>query len=447
MSFEPGKEIVRSTNIVKIRFLIRSGNVQPHKSDCFLAIRSILYLAALQFDPNRDELEVLKDIRNGVFIFYDYASACWGMHLQSTVTGRITDDRLHQLQESLESLVGLRWSDSSKVISVKSRIEKHFSFLKESEQCGRILQAVAWYNKQVGDQSDGPTQDEALNLWQITEHSRAVLEKLITQNQAPETLQEIEALYGSGLFKCPRIDCFHYYRGFSKARKRDAHVAKHERPFMCSVKGCHMASFGFAKEKDHKKHQFDYHGLGGAETIRFPSPPIKTKAPVPQAATERKFYCELCGKAYTRSNRLKEHMMNKHEESKPYECAHCGSKIARKDVCQRHEKTCSDNPERKSLTYTCQGLLEDGSEWGCKKSFNRADTLAKHFQNQSGRKCVEPIIKQKLRTGTNSEVFSEETIFSHESGPNSEVLQAAGRLLPPFREFLQMCGLDDFHTD
>ena len=79
--------------------------------------------------------------------------------------------------------------------------------------------------------------------------------------------------------------------------------------------------------------------------------------------------CDLCGWMRTEQNRrrsLKQHMMLKHSNERPFKCAQCSQAFKMKHVLQRHENIHNDVRE-----FLCQY---------CAKSFQRNETLVCHIR-------------------------------------------------------------------
>lgn len=127
-------------------------------------------------------------------------------------------------------------------------------------------------------------------------------------------------------------------------------------------------------------------------------------------------------------------MKSAHSGERSFKCVVCGAGFPRNWERQRHEKKHEDK------AYICQGNLKDGSIWGCKKSFTRADILATHLKSRGGT-CIRPLMLQRLQEYAQQGEADGENIFTNQSGSISDTLLAAGKLLPSFKDFLQLCGL------
>ncbi|CAG7998786.1 unnamed protein product [Penicillium salamii] len=424
-------------------YLLGKRVVQMKDVDYSLSVLCMTYLSFPEFGLDRNDDEISVDIQNGSHAFYDYASACWAMHLQSGVPGSESGDTLEQLRETLEVFVELHWSSSAKDLLISSKLTETLAVLDDSEHFCQILQAVAWHNKQIDPRSPGPTADDALGLWQMTKRWRDTMEKFLSQTLESTQRQQIERFYGTNLFKCPRLNCFFYHRGFSTAEQRHRHISKHERPFHCIVSGCHVASFGCISEKELNEHLFDYHGIDKSHDLEFPDPTIRQISDkLPKKKSEAKFFCDMCHKVFTRNHNLKNHVRATHLAEKLYQCVNgheAPVEFTRKDLFDRHM---ASHKAKEEKTYICQGSLKDGSTWGCKKPFPRADNLANHLKSRKGRKCIRPLMQQRLQDGTEQNEADGLNIFMNQTGSDSQALMAAGKLLPSFKEFLQICGPD-----
>ncbi|CAG8962046.1 hypothetical protein HYFRA_00005088 [Hymenoscyphus fraxineus] len=407
-------------------------NIQPSDVDYSLSLLSLAYLAFPEMDKEREDHCVAADLQSGIHAFYDYASACWAIHLQAGIPKPSDGDKLNLLLETLEPFIELHWSSTAKPLKVTAKVQASLSPVQSkasSELYGKVCQAVEWSRKQLSPQCVSPTQDEALDLWQVTRKIRSVLEKLHAPPLSGTEIQSLRQLYGSNWFKCTRVSCHCYHQGFPTAEKRDRHTARHDRPFLCVFDGCQMQLFGCVTEQELTKHVLDWHGIDAIDGDEYPPPPKKPEK-ISTAKNPANFHCPLCpDKSFTRKANLNSHL-RAHNNDKPFACVACGERFTRKSDCDRHEKGHGDKK------LTCSGQLKDGSEWGCKSSFSRADKLESHLRSKTGQKCIKPLLLQKLQEGGG------ESLGAEELDTNADALLAEGLLLPSFNDFLQLCGLD-----
>ncbi|KAK0705713.1 hypothetical protein B0H67DRAFT_498262 [Lasiosphaeris hirsuta] len=423
------------------RLTVLTKFIDPREVNYSLAMVSMQYLSLPQVDQKRSEDNIETDLIDGFYPFYDYASACWAMHLQSCLLVLAPDqedaERVSHLQETLETFVDVHWSPTSKPLADIKRIEKSLLPVRSSELFGKMTQAVAWARRQAGKHGEGPSLEEALDLWQVTKRIRNVTERM---HQLGHITPVIQDYYGDNLFKCPRVNCQSYHLGFRTRKQRDTHVDRHTRPFLCIVAGCHMQAFGCATEGELKKHLFEFHGVDffdNAEDDEFPEPPKKKEASKTGKAPAT-FKCNYpdCSKSFTRNHNLQSHIRT-HEGTKPFGCPipGCDKQFTRKTDYNRHQLVHNDSAKG----YSCSGpLLAHDKTWGCQKVFKRADKLADHLRSKTGQKCLWPLVLEKLQAGVNDQG----NIFTDQVGENADTLLAVGRTLPSFAEFLALCKID-----
>ncbi|KAI2628485.1 hypothetical protein GGR54DRAFT_587349 [Hypoxylon sp. NC1633] len=315
-------------------YLIRSDVVAPKKTHFSLTMASVGFLGFPEVDGKRSKDEIEVDILEGSLAFYDYSSACWTIHLQAGIPPHNDDaDNLVSLIETLEGFIEVHWSETARRLAVSKTTHGGLEAISQSESYEKISQAVGWSKKQLSRGGQGPTDGEALDLSQVTSQLRTVLEDVHTRLGQDEK-ERLQQYYGAKWFKCPRMNCFFYHEGFSTSSERDLHIVRHERPFMCIVDGCHMATFGCVSEDDLKTHLFEYHGVDLLDETVFPEPKRPT---VSSSNNEAVHCCHLCPKKFTRAHNLKSHLRT-HNNEKPYPCSTCEERFTRKSDCVRHER-------------------------------------------------------------------------------------------------------------
>ncbi|KAI1440274.1 hypothetical protein F5Y02DRAFT_423141 [Annulohypoxylon stygium] len=394
-----------------------------------VSLKSIGFLGFPEVDVRRTREEMEKDFLEGRLAFYDYASACWTFHMQQSLGCSSEPENIALLVETLDAFVSLHWSKTARPLTISKTLHENLKALSESESYDKISQAVGWSNKQLSNRGQGPLEDEALDLTDVTSRIRATLEKLEC-TLTPDDKARLAQYYGVKWFKCPRVNCFFYHEGFGTCAERDDHIARHERPFMCIVSGCPMSIFGCVTERALKQHLFDYHGIDLSNSEDFPELPKSTASP--SKGSKKVYNCPQCQKKFTRRYNLKSHLRT-HANEKPFLCSFCEEAFTRSSDCKRHE---SGHGEKR---FRCSGQLEDGTSWGCKTSFGRADKLASHLRTKTGLQCIRPLIMQKLQHERRT---ADGNILLKDLDMDADALLSASEGLPTFNEFLKLCGLD-----
>jgi hypothetical protein len=162
----------------------------------------------------------------GYFSFYEYAVSSWASHLEAGIAAANTKGLLDQLAESLEVFLDLHSSNHSNALVASKTLQDRLYPLKEFAFYTQVTQAIVSIRKELRRNGQGPSKDEPLDISMITTKVRRVLENLVSAARNPETELTLKIFYGPNLFKCPRINCQYFYKGFSNQGHRDQHVAR-----------------------------------------------------------------------------------------------------------------------------------------------------------------------------------------------------------------------------
>ncbi|KAM7213295.1 hypothetical protein V8F06_011306 [Rhypophila decipiens] len=378
--------------------LVRNGAyVAEHLAEHEITEQVLAFLNSPGMDHESLKMADIRDlVRKGYYSFLDYSVAYWPMHLQAIAAARSKLDgtKFEELTDLVSVFIDshrMKRNDEAEAQTSSTMAGKLEPF-SQLDCFPKLVQAVNYARKQLSLHGKGPSADEVLNLWQVTMSIRTIQEQLAGNQEEMNTLG---AFYGSNHFKCPRVNCIRFHEGYSSADDRDRHVNKHERPFSCGIPDCFMAMVGYSTERALQKHLFELHGLNPGANVEFPSPP--KDGPGTKQKAEGVFKCSECPRRFTRKFNLTNHMRT-HQNSKPFACrfATCGKRFTRSDDRVRHEAIHEIGEGRK--TFVCFGVLDNGTTWGCKKSFKRADKLRAHFNNQIGRQCRAPWLSNQERT-------------------------------------------------
>jgi uncharacterized Zn-finger protein len=356
-----------------------------------------------EFEINKSESEIEEAYLRGVYAFADYAICFWALHIEAALSecGKQGSNRVELISECLEAFLDMHWVDTTKTEVVSNTLQERLALLQQHHCYQRACQAVAAAKSWLRPSGKGPSDDNVLQLPRAISHIRTIIEHLISSWSIPsDTEMFILQHYGSNHYKCARMNCQFFHRGFTSGTQRDQHIAKHDRSFACVWEGCPYEIIGFATSKDLQKHVSDHHGIKTEpDELEFPESERSTVRPnLKHPAT---FQCNLCPKRFTRAYNLRSHLRT-HTDERPFLCAVCGKAFSRPHDRRRHEGLHSG--EKK---FVCRGELQRGGQWGCGRRFARADALGLHFRSEAGRVCINPLeveasIKRQREADQNS---------------------------------------------
>jgi len=365
-----------------------------------MATLCIVYLSMPAFEIDKSPKDVERAFLQGVYSFVDYAVCFWALHLESATSdlGKEDPDRLSEVSECLEAFLDLHWVDEGKTEVVSNTLRDHLDNLNQHPYYEQVCQAVAFAKNQLRPTGKGPSDDDLLRLPHVMSQVRVVLENMTS---SPSMSKDEETFilqhYGLNHYKCNRLNCQSFYRGFMTSTQRDQHIARHNRSFTCESQGCPYEIIGFVTKKELQKHELDQHGVTAeGDKLEFPeaeAPGLKRIQKHPAI-----FQCHLCPKRFTRTYNLRSHLRT-HTDERPFVCAVCGKAFSRQNDRKRHEGLHSG--ERK---FVCKGELrrQPGTHWGCGRRFARPDALGVHFRSEAGRICIKPLLEEENMERQNS---------------------------------------------
>jgi len=93
--------------------------------------------------------------------------------------------------------------------------------------------------------------------------------------------ESLQKIYGTNIFKCPRIDCKGFFEGFLERDECQQHQKRHDRQFYCTFEGCVAAKSGFTSSRELERHFERLHG--SSRTPSFPCYQIPSYLAVKEA--------------------------------------------------------------------------------------------------------------------------------------------------------------------
>lgn len=102
----------------------------------------------------------------------------------------------------------------------------------------------------------------------IREHIERIRLQDLSRSGDDEIINNVYGL--QVIYKCPRVWCDYFWKGFNDDRDRMRHVQCHDRPFSCAEEGCFASNLGFDTQDKLNDHVRKYHPSSG-EQLGFPT--------------------------------------------------------------------------------------------------------------------------------------------------------------------------------
>ncbi|QDS77801.1 hypothetical protein FKW77_005664 [Venturia effusa] len=378
-------------------YLFEKAIICEARVELNLAVMCLTYLSTPEFDLDDPMIE--NNILEGFYAFADYAVPFWGLHVEHAISqgDRKLPNKYRkygELVECLEAFILIQWMSSKIEAAIPRTLRQTLMALHKEDFIDDLCRAIHDLKARLRPATKEPPNAQVLRIYENYAKVRSVLESLVSSATCSKTTESILIKnYTNSWFKCSRLNCQYYHRGFPTRAQRDQHKDKHERSFTCAMEGCHQSIIGCTTLKELEKHVFEIHGYH----ITRPEAEYPADVPLTKQRPQKessKHTCPQCRKSFTRNHALRVHQRS-HDDTRPFECATCGKTFAREYDCRRHEKL--HTGEKK---YICLGTLDGGESWGCKQSFARSEALASHFRSKGGRKCIKALLEQQNLDGS-----------------------------------------------
>ncbi|KAK5056111.1 hypothetical protein LTR84_012664 [Exophiala bonariae] len=437
-------------------YLVHKGFFRMSEIECGMATLCVAYLNMPEFESNREEAAVKDSYLKGAYSFADYAMCFWALHVEAALinANELDANLLKELTESIEIFLDLHLMDQATPEVVPSKVYQCLKILEQHDYYDQACQAVAAAKSWLRPSRKKPLTDVSLRLPRVMYDIRAIIEPLSSsQALSDEERGLVVQYYGFNHYKCSRMNCQFFHRGFPTDSQRDQHTSKHDRSFICMSFGCPYAIIGFATSKELEKHMLSYHGIeANPEELEFPDiaslQPLRKKHPSSHK-------CDICSKTFTRKHNLMAHLRT-HANERPFVCNVCKQGFARQHDRKRHEAI---HVGEKAYICGKRPHFVSGEAWGCGRGFARADSLGLHWRSEPGRICLKQMLQEKkaaeerraqeLRDKTTRSAFFDQDFGDNQNFDldfstleNSDVLENFD-----FDSFLNTTNEDTFNFD
>ncbi|KAK4159591.1 hypothetical protein QBC43DRAFT_326945 [Cladorrhinum sp. PSN259] len=358
-----------------------------------LAILSISYLSLPGNLRAVQTMLIPLLLDSGYYAILEYAVSCWSLHLLEVLQTdkKHTSLDLEELEETVDIFLDHHWVEGSNTENIPKAISTALSRLQGFTSHHRLCKSVAAVKKQLTQHTPTIPEEGPLDLTRILKRVRDTLASYSESGNLTDAQKAaLCSFYGPNWFKCSMINCQYFHQGFSTRTALEAHIARHERPFVCIDPQCDAHTFGFATKDALQRHLLT-HGIDVSdptEDLEFPLPPSAKPNGNGENASS-KYACPTCFKKFTRNHNLQNHM-RAHRKEKPYPCDQCNQSFTRLHDRNRHQALHTGQKR-----FICRGDLASGGTWGCGREFARQDKLAGHFKTKSGRKCIQPLFMEE----------------------------------------------------
>ena len=230
-----------------------------------MALYCINYLSSQPFSLLATQEMLEQSSKRGYYVLLDYAASYWVDHLQEGIDRTQRSHTPASLHDRIAFPVKL-------FLHENHVLDQHNLDMLDRGH-SEFFATICGISKGIG----------ARNQWlqlevrcsRITKTLEAVMENLHDQ-PAGIVRESMMEMYGTQQYRCHKLGCIHFQKGFMSKSRRETHQNRHERPFPCPKAHCPSQALGFPDEKGLKRHLFQTHRSEGDK--KEPSfPEKKTK--------------------------------------------------------------------------------------------------------------------------------------------------------------------------
>ncbi|KAJ5415725.1 ankyrin repeat-containing protein [Penicillium sp. CMV-2018d] len=286
--------------------MIENRVINVAQEELKIASLCLGYLALPGFEAVLAEPSVEDLLKIGYYAFVDYAACYWTSHLRAGLTHGVPEQSTGKIIGHIQRFIGSHHRSCDEDFQISAPTRNLLSCLQESDlgSCDgfeNFLQAFVATELQVETYSESAASNNALDIPDIIARIRAILEDVACRKSCDDVdYKSFVFFYGEAIYKCSRMSCSYFHRGFISATEREAHVRKHNLPYTCSYPGCLRGALGFSSARELQRHVSQSHEMAQTKGQMFPS---KQKRPALQ--------CGICQQSFNKPGLLRTHDCSK----------------------------------------------------------------------------------------------------------------------------------------
>ncbi|KAJ6150201.1 hypothetical protein N7471_001400 [Penicillium samsonianum] len=298
-------ELVHTTAKFPRSYLINHGIVNVMQEELKMASLCLGYLGLPGFEMLLTDSSVEDLLKIGYYAFLDYAACYWPGHLEASLVGCVDEETVNPIVCVLQRFLDSHYREPGEMVETQLPTNQMLDQLQEHNiwtswrSFTKLRRAFISTQNQIQSYGEDAALNDALDIPDIVARVRGTLEYaasslLNTWNDHDQKM--FNFFYGDEVYKCPRMSCDYFHRGFKSPEEREVHIQKHTRPFCCSYPGCLRTALGFLSKAELRKHIAKTHETAIREDRNF-SP--NRKKPVLQ--------CSACQQEFLQPAKFRNH--------------------------------------------------------------------------------------------------------------------------------------------
>ncbi|KAL3455110.1 hypothetical protein BJX64DRAFT_295359 [Aspergillus heterothallicus] len=251
---------VRSDGTVELvdklmRMLMLDKRPIVQKEEAYTQLRQCLvYLSHPSCSLRGDDNDLRANIRAGHYASFDYAITHWASHLVDYLVHleAYSPEAIQVVENDIADFLRSHALEEPEDYPVNQYTKRRLRPFWDKPFYSRLARTFEYWTSETARQRSDIVR--IIGLSRIIPTIRSEIEAVALDDK-----EALQPFHGDNIWRCNRLNCKFFYKGFTDPRQRDEHLQEHERDVFCNVLGCPFSQVGFTSRIDLEAHKLESH--------------------------------------------------------------------------------------------------------------------------------------------------------------------------------------------